>query len=181
MSSPKPSIYGLLAEFGDPNDILAAAHRAYEAGYRQMEAYSPFPVEDLSEALGYHRRTRLPLIVLLGGLTGCIGGFLMQYYLSVFDFPINVGGKPLDSWPNFIPITFECTVLIAAFSAVLGMLALNGLPQPYHPAFNAPNFALASRDHFFLMIEAADPKFDRASTADFLQSLGAREVTDVEP
>lgn len=175
----KPGIYGLMAEFEGPNRLVTAARRAREEGYRRMDAYTPFPIEELSEALGFHRN-RLPLIVLIGGIVGCVGGYLMQYYTAVVAYPINVGGRPFYSWPAFIPITFEMTVLIAALSAVLGMLALNGLPTPYHPVFNVPRFKLATRDRFFLCIEATDPKFDYDTTAAFLRNLGAREVSEVE-
>jgi hypothetical protein len=174
-----PDIYGIMAEFDTPKAVVAAARQAYQAGYRKMDAYTPFPIEELAEAIGFHKN-RLPLLVLIGGLIGCIGGYLLQYYLSVIAYPINVGGRPLHSWPAFIPPTFETTVLIAAFFAVFGMLALNGLPQPYHPVFNVPRFELASRTHFFLCIEASDPKFDLVQTRRFLESLGASEVTDVE-
>jgi Protein of unknown function (DUF3341) len=176
----RPPIYGVIAEFENPTDAVAAARRAYEEGYRRMDAYSPYPIEALSEAIGVHGG-RLPLIVLIGGIVGCVGGYLMQYWMNAYDYALNVGGKPQHSWPAFIPITFETTVLGAALAAIFGMLALNGLPEPYHPVFNAPNFALATRDRFFLLIEARDPKFDRAGTAAFLRDLdGAREVTDVE-
>src|ERR687894_1323867 len=172
--------YGLMAEFETPTDVVAAARRVHEEGYRRVDAYSPYPIEALSEAIGVHS-TKMPLIVLIGGIVGGLAGYLLQYYTHVIDYPLNVGGKPFHSWPAFIPITFETTVLGAALSAVFGMLALNGLPEPYHPVFNTPNFALATRDRFFLMIESRDPKFDRAATADFLRGLeGAREVTDVE-
>jgi hypothetical protein len=177
--STRPATYGLMAEFDNPSDAVAAARHVYEQGYRRIDAFSPYPVEELSEAVGVHR-TPMSLIVLIGGLLGGTLGFLMQYYIAVFDYPINVGGKPLYSWPAFVPITFECTVLGAALFAVFGMLALNGLPEPYHPVFNAPNFALASRDRFFVLVESTDPKFDRDRTAEFLRSLGPREVTDVE-
>jgi hypothetical protein len=177
--SVRPSIYGLLAEFGDPNALVTATRQAYEKGYRRLDAYSPFPIEELSEAIGF-RKTRLPLIVLIGGVLGCATGFGMQYYSAVISYPLDVGGRPLDSWPAFIPITFELTILGAALSAVLGLLALNGLPMPYHPVFNVPSFALATRDRFFLCIEAIDPAFDRAETAGFLRGLGAREVTEVD-
>jgi hypothetical protein len=173
-----PAIYGLMAEFDDPNMLVAAAHRAYRAGYRRMDAYSPFPIEALHEALGLHH-TRLPLVVLIGGLFGCVGGYLLQYWVSAVAYPLNVGGKPFHSWPAFIPVTFECTILAAAISAVLGMLALNGLPMPYHPVFNVPRFALASRSRFFLCIERKDPKFDLELTRTFLETLGPREVTIV--
>lgn len=144
-----------------------------------MDAYSPYPVEGLSDAIGFHR-SRLPAMVLAGGLVGCVAGFLMQYYAAAVDYPLNIGGRPLNSWPAFIPITFEVTVLVAAFSAVLGMLALNGLPMPYHPLFNVERFAMASRDRFFLAIEAADPQFDRERTKQFLRTLTESEVCEVE-
>jgi hypothetical protein len=177
MKAPS-AIYGLMAEFDDPPSLVAAAERAHHAGYRCLDAYSPFPIEELHEALGSHH-TRLPLIVLIGGLVGCFGGYLLQYWVSVLAYPINVGGKPFHSWPAFIPVTFECTILGAALSAVLGMLALNGLPQPYHPVFNVPRFALASRNRFFLCIEAKDPQFDLEATRQFLETLNPREVTTV--
>ena len=168
----------MLAEFDDPTTLVAAAQRAYREGYRRMDAYSPFPIEELHEALG-SQSTRLPLIVLIGGLVGCIGGYGLQYWVSAIAYPINVGGRPFHSWPAFIPVTFECTILVAALSAVLGMLALNGLPMPYHPVFNVPRFALASRNRFFLCIEAADPKFDLEDTRRFLETLNPREVSTV--
>ena len=175
----RPATYGLMAEFDNPTDAVAAARRVHEEGYRRVDAFSPYPVEELSEAIGVHK-TYMPHIVLAGGLLGGALGYLMQYYLLVVSYPLNVGGKPLHSWPAFIPITFECTVLGAALFAVFGMLAMNGLPEPYHPVFNAPNFALASRDRFFVLVESADPKFDRERTGELLRSLNPREVTDVE-
>jgi Alternative complex III, ActD subunit len=171
-------IYGLMAEFADPSELVAAAHRAREAGYRRMDAYSPLPIEELHEAIGFHQ-TKLPLIVLIGGIVGCVGGYFLQFWVSTMAYPQNIGGKPLNSWPAFIPVTFECTILGAALAAVLGMLALNGLPQPYHPVFNVPRFALASRNRFFLCIEARDSKFDLAGTRAFLETLGPREVSTV--
>jgi len=171
-------IHGLMAEFDDPTSLVTATERAYGAGYRRMDAYSPFPIEELHHALG-GGHTRLPLIVLIGGLCGCLGGYGLQYWSSVIAYPLNVGGKPLHSWPAFIPVTFECTILVAALSAVLGMLALNGLPQPYHPVFNVPRFALASRNRFFLCIESKDPKFDLETTRHFLETLDPREVSTV--
>jgi len=174
----RPPIYGLLAEFDSPDALVAAVRRAYNAGYRRMDAYTPFPIDEVAEALHF-RRTRIPLVVLIGGVIGCVGGYFMQYYASVIDYPINVGGRPLHSWPAFIPVTFELTVLCAALFAVLGMLALNGLPMPYHPLFHVPRFALATRDRFFFCIEALDPKFDREATKQFLASLQPREVTEV--
>jgi hypothetical protein len=173
------TIYGLLAEFDSPEALVAAARRAREAGYRKMDAYTPFPVEELNDALELGR-TGVPIIVLIGGLLGAVLGYALQYYISVIDYPINVGGRPLHSWPAFIPVTFETTVLVAGLFAVLGMLALNGLPMPYHPIFNAPRFSLASHDRFFLCIEAADPKFDAHETRRFLDGLAPRALTEVE-
>jgi Protein of unknown function (DUF3341) len=173
-----PGIYGVMAEFGNPTDLVMAARRVREEGYVRTDAYSPYPVEGLSEELGF-RQTRVPLLVLIGGILGALGGYFMQYYLAVHEYPFNVGGRPAHSWPAFIPVTFEMTILTAALFAVLGMLALNGLPMPYHPVFNVPRFALASRDRFFLCIEATDPRFDLQGTGDFLRSLGATEVTQV--
>jgi hypothetical protein len=177
MSKRDFGIYGLLAEFDCPEDLLRAAERAHAEGFRKMDAYTPFPIHGLSEAVGFHQ-TRLPLIVLIGGIIGAVGGFFMQYFTFEHYYPMNIGGRPHNSWPQFVIITFELTILCAGLAAVLGMLALNGLPQPYHPLFNAPNFELASRTHFFLAIEAIDTKFDPVQTRSFLQSLGGR-VTDV--
>ena len=179
MKTKSPRLYGVMAQFDSPSALVAAARETYTAGYRQINGYSPFPIEELSDAIGF-KRTTLPLIVLAGGIIGAVGGFFKQYWMEVIDYPINVGGKPFNSWPAFIPITFECTVLAAAFAAVFGMLALNKLPQPYHPVFNAPNFALATRDSFFLVIESKDPKFDHDEAMRFLKSLEARDVCDVE-
>jgi hypothetical protein len=174
-----PPLYGVIAEFESPGDLVHAARKVYEQGYRRINGYSPYPIEELSEAIGF-THTSLPLIVFIGGVLGGIAGFGMQYWMEVIDYPLNVGGRPLNSWPAFIPITFECIVLAAAFSAVLGMLILNKLPQPYHPVFNAPNFALATRDRFFLAVEANDPKFDHGRVVALLQDLNAVEVNDVE-
>ena len=171
-------IYGLMAEFEDPTSLVTATERAHHEGYRHMDAYSPYPIEELHDALGA-RHTKLPLIVLIGGLVGCAGGYALQYWSSVIAYPLNIGGKPLHSWPAFIPVTFECTILAAALSCVLGMLALNGLPMPYHPVFNLARFALASRNRFFLCIEAKDPKFDLEATRRFLESMEPREVSTV--
>src|ERR1700689_4150666 len=175
----RPRVYGLLAEFEKPEQLMAAAHRAREAGYRRMDAYTPFPVEGLAEALGNHY-TLVPLITLIGGLTGGSCGFALQYWVSKIAYPINVGGRPFNSWPSFIPVTFELTILFAALAAVFGMLAMNGLPTPYHPVFNVPRFALASRDRFFLCIKARDPMFDHEKTRKFLETLNGREVTDID-
>lgn len=174
-----PPLYGVIAEFENPNDLVHAAKKVYEAGYRRINGYSPYPIEELSEAIGF-THTGLPLIVFIGGVVGGLSGFLMQYWIEVIDYPLNVGGKPYNSWPAFIPITFEMTVLFASFAAVLGMLVLNKLPQPYHPVFNAPNFALATRDRFFLAVEANDPKFDHDAVVQLLKGLNAIEVNDVE-
>jgi hypothetical protein len=168
-----------MAEFDNPTDLVAAARRTYEAGYRRINGYSPYPIEELSEAIGF-THTSLPIIVLIGGILGGLGGFFMQYWMEVKNYPLNVGGKPYNSWPAFIPITFECTILLAAVAAVFGMLALNKLPQPYHPVFNAPNFALATRDRFFLVIEASDRKFQHDSVMEFMSGLEPKDLVDVE-
>jgi ActD protein len=175
----RPPLYGLIAEFENPGDLIAAARRAREEGYRAMDAYSPYPIHELTEALALPR-TKLPLLVFIGGALGCGTALLMQWFATAVHYPINVGGRPLASWPSFIPITFELTVLFAAGTAVLGMLGLNGLPMPYHPIFNAARFALASRDRFFLCIEARDPMFDAEKTSRFLATLGARVVSEVD-
>ena len=175
----KPPLYGLMAEFTDPQSLLDAARKTYDEGYRKVDAFSPFPIEGLSEAIGFHH-TRLPLIVLIGGICGCAGGFGLAYWVSTMANPWLVGGKPLFSWPAWIPVTFETTVLLAALSTVLGMLALNGLPEPYHPVFNVKRFALATKDRFFLMIEARDPKFEFDKTWRFLDTLQPRGVSEIE-
>jgi hypothetical protein len=175
----RPEFYGLLAEFDEPQGLLEAVRRAREEGYRCMEAYTPFPIEEISEAIGT-RRLWIPLIVLVGGIIGGLGGFFMQYYAAALHYPLNIGGRPLWSWPAFIPITFELTVLVAALSGAFGMLAINRLPQPYHPVFNVERFRQATQSQFFLCIEAADPRFDRDETRRFLKSLYPREVYDVK-
>jgi hypothetical protein len=172
------ALYGLMAEFDDAESLLSAARRAHAAGYRRMDAYSPLPVEGLTEALGV-RQTRVPLIVLLGGISGCLGGFFLQYWISVLDYPINVGGRPLNSWPSFIPVTFELTILASALSAVIGLLALCRLPWPHHPVFNLPRFERVTQDRFFLCIERQDPRFHPEETRRFLGELGARGIHDV--
>jgi hypothetical protein len=175
MSAPGLSdeLYGLLGEFETTEGLLEAARKSHAAGYRKMNAYTPFPLEGLSEALG-QPPTRLPRVVLAGGICGGIAAYAMLYYASVISYPINVGGRPLNSWPSFIPITFEMTVLGASFAAFLGMLALNGLPHPHHPLFAVPAFSLASRDRFFLCIQSRDPLFQLDTTRQFLESLAAR-------
>jgi Protein of unknown function (DUF3341) len=174
-----PSHYGLMAEFPSASALVAAARRAREAGYTKLDAYSPFPIEELNEALKLPRN-RVPLVVLLGGLTGLLGGYGLEYWASVIEYPLNIGGRPLHGWPAFIIPTFEMTILFAALSAVFGMFFLNGLPQPYHPVFNVPRFALASRDRYFLLIDARDPLFDREGTRRFLADLNPTEVNEVE-
>jgi len=171
--------YGMVAEFESPTALVHAAQKARAAGYRKLDAYSPMPIEELHEALGLPQ-TKLPLIVLGGGLTGALAGYGLQFWSSTIAYPLNVGGRPLHSWPSFIVPTFETTILFSALAAVLGMIVLNGLPMPYHPVFNAKRFAMASRDRFFLCIESIDPKFDQTETRRFLESLGPREVSDVE-
>jgi hypothetical protein len=178
MKKPKPPIYGLLAEFNKPEALLEAAHRAYAAGYRRLDAYSPYPVEGLAEAIGF-THNRMPMIVLIGGLCGGALAFTMQWFSAVIHYPLNVGGRPLLSWPAFVPITFELTILLGAFSAVIGMLGLNGLPMPYHPLFHVPNFALASRSRFFLCLQSDDPQFDRVETWRFLEEMGPRHLYEV--
>jgi hypothetical protein len=172
--------FGLMAEFTTPSALVAAATKARLAGYRKMDAYSPIPVEALNEALGL-KRSRLPLLVLLGGIGGGIGGFTLQAWASALAYPMNVGSRPLVSWPQFIPVTFETTVLGAALTCFVGMWALNKLPQPYHPVFYVPAFARASTDRFFLVIESADPRYSGDGTRRFLEDLHPVGVYDVAP
>ena len=174
----REGLYGVIAEFNDPQSLLDAAARTRENGYTSIDAFSPFPIHGLDDAIGFHK-SRLSAIVLTMGILGGIGGFMMCWYANVISYPLNIGGKPYNSWPAWIPITFECAILLAAFGAVFGMLALNGLPMPYHPVFNVRRFDQASRDKFFLVIHARDPKFKLESARQFLQSLEPREVTDV--
>jgi Alternative complex III, ActD subunit len=178
-TAPDPRLHGLLAEFEEVEQLVAAARRAREAGYRKLDAYTPFPVEDLEEALGLSR-SRVPLLVLIGGLCGGFGGWFLQYWSQVLHYPLNVAGRPHNSWPAFVVPTFECTILFAAIAGVLGMLVLNKFPMPYHPVFNVERFARASADRYFLCIEAEDPRFDRHATEDFLRGLGPAEVSEVE-
>lgn len=171
--------YGLMAEFEDPTALVAAARRTYAEGYRRFDSYSPFPIHELFDAMQCRDR-RVSLFVLFGGITGAIAGFGLQAWVSAIAYPLNIGGRPFISWPMFIPVTFELTILFAALTAVLSWIVLSGLPMPYHPVFNVPRFAAASQDRFFLAIEATDPKFDRTGTSEFLKSLGAREINEVE-
>jgi hypothetical protein len=180
MDAKKP-IYGLMAEFNDVTTLVTAAERTTAAGYTKVDAFTPFPVHELFHAL-HAEDKRLPLIVLLGGIFGAFAGFGLCYWVSAIAYPLNVGGRPFNSWPSFIPVTFEVTILVAAFTCVLTMLGLNGLPMPYHPVFNVSRFAArASQDGFFLAIEANDAKFDAAKTRALLQDLGAKEINEIEP
>jgi hypothetical protein len=183
-ASVKPSdalpVYGLMAEFVTPEQVIAASQRVRDEGFKRVEAYSPYPIEELSHIL-HPGRSKLPLLVFIGGATGGTLGFLLQYWVHVIHYPINSGGKPFNSWPAFIPITFEMTILGAALTAVFSLLALNGLPMPYHPVFNVPRFTLASRDRFFLMIRSVDPLFDYERTRALLASLNAQDVMEVPP
>lgn len=176
--SDQRRLYGILAEFNDPDALVAAAKRVHESGYKWFEAYSPFPVHGLAKGMGF-RHTKVPHLVLLGGIIGCIGGFALQYWVAVIAYPLNIGGRPMNSWPAFIPITFECTILVASLFAVLGMLALNGLPRPYHPIFGIERFTRVTQDGFFLCIQARDKKFAEQETREFLRTLEPTEVIDV--
>lgn len=171
-------LYGLVAEFETPEALITAASRTREEGYRRIDAYAPFPVHGLAEAIGFQDNW-LPWIIFFGGVSGAAAGYALQYWVLAVQYPWNVGGRPLHSWPQFIPITFELTILFAAGAAVVGMLALNGLPRPYHSIFNAPGFERASQDRFFLAVEASDTRFDQERTGQFLQSLGAIAVSPV--
>jgi Protein of unknown function (DUF3341) len=170
--------YGMMAEFDSAQGLVDAAHRTHEAGYQKIDAYSPFPIEGLAEAIGF-RKNRVPLVVLIGGLIGGLSGYALQYWVSVISYPINVGGKPYHSWPAFIVVTFEMTILFGGISAVFGMLALNGLPMPYHPVFNVPRFAFATKDRFFLIVFSTDPKYSPSTTRSFLEGLGPRSISEV--
>lgn len=174
---PESAVYGYVAEFDNPEDLIVASLKATESGFTKLDAYTPFPVEGLSEAIGMDD-VRVKWIIFFGGLAGVTGGVGMMYYVSVVDYPLNIGGRPLFSWPSFIPIAFECMILVAALSAVFGMLALNGLPRPYHSIFNTPNIERASQDRFFLCIEAEDPLYDQAQQ--FLSGVGALALSEVE-
>jgi hypothetical protein len=172
-------LYGVIAEFAEAEAVVEAARRTHAAGYRRIDAYTPFPVEDLSEALG-HRDHWVPLIVLIGGICGALTGFGLLLYSLGLSYPLNIGGRAIYGWPHYVPITFECTVLFASLAGVVGMCMLNGLPQPYHPVFDAPDFEKATSSRFFLCIEARDPKFDREGTRQFMETLGADKVAEVE-
>jgi len=171
-------MYGMMAEFASPGELIEAARRTHAAGYKKIDAYSPFPIEEVAEAIGFHKNS-VPLVTLIGGLIGGLTGYLLQYWVAVIDYPVNIGGRPYHSWPSFIIVTFELTILFGGISAVFGMLALNGLPMPYHPVFNVDRFAMASKDRFFLIVFATDPKYDPNGTRQFLQGLGPRSISEV--
>jgi hypothetical protein len=173
-----PAIHGAMAEFDTPEEILEAAERAWAAGYRRMDAYTPFAVEGLAETIGF-KKNYVALAVLIGGICGVTGGYGLLYWITVIAYPHNVGGRPLHSWPAYIPITFECMILLSALTALIAMLAMNGLPQPYHPVFNVPEFDRASKDKFFLCLESSDPKFRTEEALQFLREVGGNEVTVV--
>ena len=173
-----PTLYGLMAEFETPTELVNACKAAYAEGYREMDAYSPFPIEEASEAIGFHK-SAVPLIVLLGGILGGLSGFGLQYWINVIAYPLNIGGKPYDSWPAFIVPTFEMTILFAGLCGMFGMFALNGLPQPYHPVFNVDKFSAVTRDKFFLCVEATDPKFDLVGTQQFIERLKPLSISEV--
>jgi Alternative complex III, ActD subunit len=173
-----PKIFGLMAEFDDVNDVIAAAHRVYGAGYRKIDAYSPFPVEELSEAIGFHKNG-VAVVCLVGGLLGCTGAYVLQWWINTISYPINIGGRPFHSWPSFIIVTFEMTILFSGLSAVFGMLALNGLPMPYHPVFNVPRFEFASKDRFFIVVFSSDKNYDAVRTRQFLEGLNPISVAEV--
>jgi hypothetical protein len=173
------ALHGIVAEFATPDDLVRACRKAHDAGYRRMDAYSPYPIEEAAEAIGFHK-TEVPLLTLLGGILGGLSGFGLQYWVHNLAYPLNVAGRPQNSWPSFIIITFEMTILFAGITSVVGMLALNGLPRPYHSIFNHPRFSAASRDRFFLCIEADDPIFERAGTSSFLRATDAVDVAEVD-
>lgn len=173
-----PQVYGLIAEFDNVNDAVIAARRTYAAGYRKLDAYSPFPVEELSEAIGFHKNG-VALICLIGGLLGGTAAFTLQWWINTISYPVNIGGRPLNSWPSFIIVTFEMTILFSGLSAVFGMLALNGLPMPYHPVFNVPRFELASKDRFFLIVFSSDKNYDAIRTRQFLEGLNPISIAEV--
>jgi len=176
--SEEPGVHGVMAEFLSPAALLRAGKRAYAAGYRRMDAYAPMPVEGLAEVIGF-KKNKVALAVLCGGSFGAIGGFTLLEWIAGIAYPHNVGGRPLNSWPSWIPITFECMILCSAITSLLCVLFMNGLPKPYHPVFNVPEFARASKDRFFLCIESSDPQFRAEEAMDFLREVGGREVSIV--
>lgn len=181
MQNRASDVYGVMAEFRTPEDLVAATHAVKHAGYNKIDTFSPFPIEEIIEEVAAGD-TGVPRLVLIAGLIGATSGFILQYVGNIIDYPLNIGGRPLDitNWPSMIPITFEMGILLAAFTAAISMVVLNGLPSPYHPVFNVPRFERASQDAFFLCIEATDPLFDRAQTSAFLRSLGPLQVSEVD-
>lgn len=173
------NLYGIMAEFDTATELVDAARKVRDEGYTKTDAFSPFPLHEIDEALGI-KRSILPLLVFFGGVAGLLTGIGLQVFVHAIDYPLNVGGRPYLSWPAFIPPSYELTILFAGFTAVFGMLFLNGLPRPYHPVFNVPRFSLAMREKFFLLIESTDPKFDYEKTKNFIGGLRAQEVFDVE-
>ena len=171
-------LYGLMAEFDNPTELMKAARATYAAGYRNIDAYTPYPIEELADVIGF-KKTRVPLVCLLGGILGGLSGYLLQYWINNISYPLNIGGRPFHSWPAFIIVTFEMTILFGGLSAVIGMLGLNGLPAPYHPVFNNPRFSAVSRDRFFLCIEAADPQFDPERARQFLSAFNTVDIAEV--
>ena len=171
-------LYGIMAEFDSATDLMRAARQTHGSGYREMDAYSPFPIEGLSEAMGLHK-DGVPLVVLIGGILGACAGYGLQYWVSAITYPVNIGGRPLNSWPAFVIVTFELTILFAGLSSVIGMLVLNGLPQPYHPVFNVQKFERASQDRFFLCVFATDPRFNLAETRRFMEGLKPLSISEV--
>jgi hypothetical protein len=171
-------LYGLMAEFDNPTDLMKATRATYAAGYRNIDAYTPYPIEELADVIGFEK-TRVPLVCLLGGILGGLSGYLLQYWINTISYPLNIGGRPYHAWPAFIIVTFEMTILFGGLSAVIGMLGLNGLPAPYHPVFNNPRFSAVSRDRFFLCIEAADPQFDPESARQFLATFNTVDIAEV--
>jgi hypothetical protein len=170
--------YGMMAEFATAHELIAASQQTYQAGYRKIDAYSPYPIEEVAEAIGFHSN-RVAFVTLIGAIIGGLSGYALQYWVAVITYPTNIGGRPYHSWPSFIIVTFELTILFGGISAVFGMLALNGLPMPYHPVFNVERFAMASKDRFFLIVFATDPKYDRAGTRQFLEGLHPRSLSEV--
>ncbi|MFI5181959.1 MAG: DUF3341 domain-containing protein [Thermoanaerobaculia bacterium] len=179
LSSEGHPLHGVMAEYATPGDLVAAAKAVRTAGWRKVDAYTPFPIEALNDVLDLHH-SKVPLVVLGGGIVGLVAGYGMQYWMSVVDYPLNIGGRPFHSWVAFIPPTFETTVLFAGIAAVVGMIVLNGLPRPYHAVFNNPRFSAASRDRYFLVLTADDPMFDAARATTALRGTNALDVTEVE-
>ncbi len=172
--------YGLLAEFDTPTELIAAAKAAYGSGWRRLDCYTPYPVEEAAEAIGFHSN-RVSLVCLIGGLMGLAAMFGLETWASVLAYPLNIGGRPLYSWPAFIVPAYEWTILFAGLSAAFGMLAMNGLPAMYHPLFNSPSFRNgATTDKFFLCLEANDPKFSLSETKKYLENFGPLSVVEVD-